>query len=61
MFEVVPHGNGFAWRMIGACGRMLVERTGFPSDFAAADDAKVWRAGFWAHSCRVDHRMGACR
>lgn len=60
MFEVIPHGNGFAWQMLAACGRVLMHRTGFATDFEAADDAKRWRTGFWAVASTVDHRMAAC-
>lgn len=44
-FEVVPTADGFAWRLIGACGRPLVYSTDtFPSDRDAAIAAREARA-----------------
>lgn len=61
VIEVVPHGNGFAWRMICALGRILAYSTEtFPCITSAADAAKAYRREFWALADRIDHRMGAC-
>jgi len=61
MIEVVPHGNGFTWRMISAAGRALVEAGEmFPCDNTAAQAAKDYRTSFWAKARLIDHRMGAC-
>jgi hypothetical protein len=61
MIEVVPHGNGFIWRMICAAGRTLVEaREQFPCSDSAAAAAKDYRTRFWAYASTVDHRMAAC-
>lgn len=61
MFEVIPSGNRWTWRLICAAGRVLVyTRETFETDFAAAAAAKAYRSGFWAMADRVDHRMGAC-
>lgn len=61
MIEVVPHGNGFVWRMICAAGRTLVESADpFPCITSAATAAKDYRARFWAYASTVDHRMAAC-
>ena len=60
MFEVFPHGNGYRWRMISAEGRTLLEPAEtHPCDRSAGEDAKGWRARFWAIASQVDHRMGA--
>ena len=61
MIEVIPHGNGWAWRFICAAGRILAySRESFSSDHEAAADAKAYRAAHWMHASAVDHRMGAC-
>jgi len=61
MFEVVPHGNGWAWRMICAAGRVLVySLETFATDMEAAAAAKAYRVANWRHAATVDHRMGAC-
>lgn len=61
MFEVIPHGNGWTWRMICAAGRVLVYCSEqWPTDFEAASAAKAWRAAFWDMAWGIDHRMGAC-
>lgn len=60
MIEVIPHGNGWRWRMITSCGRTLLERTGFATDMEAAESAKRWRTAFWRIAAGVDHRMAAC-
>ena len=61
MIEVVPHGNGFTWRMISDAGRVLVEAGKmFPCDITAAQAAKSYRTTFWAIACQIDHRMAAC-
>jgi hypothetical protein len=61
MIEVVQDGHEFAWRMICAAGRTLVESPErFPCDFTAFAAARRWRTDFWARADQVDHRMGAC-
>lgn len=61
MFEVIPAGNRWTWRMICAAGRVLVYTAeSWATDFEAADAAKAYRAAFWAVACQVDHRMAAC-
>lgn len=61
MIEVIPAGNRWTWRMIGADGAVLVY-TGdsWPSDHDAFAAAKAYRTSFWAMACAIDHRMGAC-
>ena len=60
MIEVVRASCGrWAWTMISATGRVLVYRHGFPCDFTAFADAKAFRSANWAHSARIDWRMGA--
>lgn len=59
MIEVIPHGNGWRWRMIAACGRALVESfETFPCNISAFDHAKDYRTCFWSGADRVDWRMG---
>ncbi|TCM21501.1 hypothetical protein EDF56_101165 [Novosphingobium sp. PhB165] len=54
-FEVVPVDGGFSWRLIGSCGRALVyPQETYPSDFAAADAAKVARADLHARALLID-------
>lgn len=61
MFEVIEHGNGFAWQMICATGRVLYGPfPGFPCIGSAADAAKAYRVAFWRVADRVDHRMARC-
>lgn len=61
MIEVVPQGNGFAWRMICSIGRILAYSTEtFPCIMSAAESAKAYRREFWAMADRIDHRMGRC-
>jgi len=61
MIEVVPMGNGWAWRFICAAGRVLAySLETFPCNLQAAADAKAYRSAHWAHASTVDHRMGAC-
>ncbi len=61
MIEVVPHGNGYTWRMIDFVGRVLVYTAEtFPCTFSAFAAAKAYRTAFWAMACQIDHRMGAC-
>lgn len=62
MIEVVALGNRWIWRMICAAGRQLaVSIDSFATDFDAADDARAWRATFFAAASVIDHRQGACR
>lgn len=62
MIEVIPQGNGWAWRFISAGGRVLVySAESFPCNLQAAKAAKEFRTRNWAHAATVDHRMGACR
>lgn len=58
MFEVIPAGNRWTWRLICAVGRVLVytDET-FETDLAAAAAAKAYRAGFWALADLIDHRQ----
>ena len=61
VFEVIPAGNRWTWRMICAAGRVLVYTAeSWAINFEAADAAKAYRTAFWAIACQVDHRMGAC-
>lgn len=61
MFEVIPAGNRWTWRMICAAGRVLVYTPeSWESDGEAAEAAKDYRRRFWAIACQIDHRMGAC-
>lgn len=61
MIEVIQHGNGFAWRMICALGRILAYSTEtFPCITSAADAAKAYRREFWAIADQIDHRMARC-
>lgn len=54
-FEVVPHDNGFAWRLIGACGRALVYSIEtYPCMFSAARDAKAARVRYSEMARAVD-------
>ena len=61
MFDVIPHGNGFAWQLICQAGRPLYGPFhGFSSMLEASEAAKQYRAAFWRIADRVDHRMGRC-
>ena len=61
MIEVIPHGNGWAWRFICNAGRVLAySLESFTSNLEAAAAAKAYRAAHWAHASTVDYRMGAC-
>lgn len=61
MIEVVERGNGFAWHMICAAGRILAYSSeSFPCITSAAAAAKAYRAAFWALADEIDHRMGRC-
>lgn len=61
MIEVIRAGNRWTWRMIGACGAVLVYTAEtWPCDFSAFAAAKAYRAAFWAMASQVDHCMGAC-
>lgn len=61
MIEVIPHGNGFAWRLICASGRALAYSSeSFSCILSAARAAKEYRREFWAMADRIDHRMGRC-
>lgn len=54
-FEVIPAGDSFTWRIIGADGRPLVYTDKqYPSDFAAADAAKIARETFAQRAKMVD-------
>lgn len=58
MIEVVRLADGWTWVMICALGRVLVytaER--WPRDIDAAEDARAYRAGFWAVADLIDHRQ----
>lgn len=58
MFEVVPAGDRWTYRLICAAGRVLVYTAEtFDSDNAAANAAKAYRSDFWALSDRIDHRQ----
>jgi len=59
MIEVFERGNGWAWRMICAAGRTLVDVGGFASQGAAIDDARRYRADFFTAAQAVDARQGA--
>jgi len=61
VIEIVPRGNGFAWQMICAKGRVLAYALEtFPCIISAEIAAKKYRSEFWAAAAAVDHRMGAC-
>lgn len=61
MIEVVPHGNGFIWRMICAAGRVLAyTMESFPCVDSAFAAGRAYRTQFWQIAAQVDHRMGAC-
>lgn len=61
VIEVIPHGNGFTWRMLCDAGRVLVYVTEqYPCIMSAANAAKAYRSGFWAVADRIDHRMARC-
>lgn len=58
MFEVVPEGNRWTWRLIGFCGRVLVYTpASWASDLDAAEAAKAYRAAFWRAADAIDHRQ----
>jgi len=61
MIEVLRIGDGWTWTLICPAGRIIVytsER--FPTDREANDDAKAYRAAFWAVSDQIDHRQALC-
>jgi hypothetical protein len=61
MFEVIPIGNRWTWRMICAFDRTLVYTAEtYDDDGQAADAAKDYRRRFWAVADAVDHRMARC-
>jgi hypothetical protein len=61
MFEVIPAGNRWTWRMICAFGRTLVYTSEtYDDDLLAAEAAKSYRTAFWRVADQVDHRMGRC-
>lgn len=61
MFEVIPIGNRWTWRMICAVGRVLVYTSEtYDDDGQAAEAAKTYRTCFWAMADEVDHRMARC-
>lgn len=54
-FEVLPAPDGYRWQLITAAGRPVVySRETYPTDFAAAEAAKVARNRFDAHARQVD-------
>lgn len=58
MIEVVAAGDGWTWVLLCARGRVLVYTDEiYPTDSAAADAAKAYRAAFWAVADSVDHRQ----
>jgi hypothetical protein len=61
MIEIIPHGNGYRWRWIGATGRTLAECFNVHTrDVDAWTAAKAFRIAFWAVADGVDHRQGRC-
>lgn len=58
MFEVIPHGNRWTYRLIAFCGRVLVytDET-YETDLAAAAAARAYRSAFWYIADRIDHRQ----
>lgn len=61
MFEVIPAGNRWTWRMICAAGRTLVVTAeSWATDFEAADAARRYRTAFWAVADTADHRQACC-
>lgn len=61
MIETLPHGNGWRWQWIAACGRVLWQHPGqFPCAATAFAHAKAIRGGFWAFADQVDHRQARC-
>ena len=61
MFEVIPIGNRWTWRMICFHGRTLVYTPEtYDDDLIAAEAAKDYRRRFWAVADQVDHRMARC-
>jgi hypothetical protein len=62
LIEVIPQGNGWAWRFICAAGRVLAySLESFTSDHEAAANARAYCIAHWERAAIVDHRMGACR
>lgn len=54
-FEVRPRDGGFAWAIIGACGRALAYSIEtFATDFAAADAARAFHARHAVLAQQVD-------
>jgi hypothetical protein len=61
VIEVVLFANGWAWRLIGFDGQVLVYTPDrFSTDHAAHRAARAYRGMFWEAAWPVDHRMGAC-
>lgn len=61
MIEVIPAGNGFRWRWIAACGRVLIDwPEHFPCTFTAFASARAYRVSFWGNADRIDHRQARC-
>lgn len=57
---VEGEGSAWRWRMIGATGATLIERTGFDSRQSAIKAARAYRAAFFVRAAGIDHRQGAC-
>jgi hypothetical protein len=61
VLEVVPYGNGWRWRWIGFCGRVLVDSyEHFSDDLLAFVAAKEYRTRFWTMADQIDHRQARC-
>ncbi len=61
MIEVLPHGAGWRWQWIVACGRVLWQHPEpFPCTASAFACAKAIRGQFWGWADRVDHRQARC-
>jgi hypothetical protein len=62
MLEVIPYGNGWRWRWISFCGRVLVDSyEHFTDDLECfTEGAKKYRVDFWAMADTIDHRQGRC-
>jgi hypothetical protein len=62
MLEVIQYGNGWRWRWISFCGRVLVDNYEHYSDSLVCftDGAKAYRTAFWALADQIDHRQARC-
>lgn len=59
MIEVVELAHGWTWTMLSAEGRVLAYTSEtYPSDRAANDAAKEYRAACWCMASEIDARQG---